>query len=132
MYNNLGFPLYDGKETITQFIRRVNDFELLHKKPKYDIILEFINALINSKYSSLTEFNNIPLYDITMNIKIVDQYVIKLANILNIDILELTQNSVDIINLLHKILNSIGYSLIEKKINNQLVYSIKNISLLSL
>ena len=134
MNDKLEFPLFDGKETLTQFMRRVNDFDLRNKKPKYDIILEFVNVLTNSKYTSLTEFMNVPNSKIINNKKIMDQYSNKLSKILNIDILELTkittsedeEQEQEIIIFLKKILSSIEYSLVAKNIDNKIIYSIKN------
>ena len=138
MNDKLEFPLFDGKETLTQFMRRVNDFDLRNKKPKYDIILEFVNVLTNSKYTSLTEFMNVPNSKIINNKKIMDQYSTKLSKILNIDILELTkittsedeEQEQEIIIFLKKILSSIEYSLVSKNIDNKIIYSIKNKSAL--
>lgn len=138
LMSKLQFPIFDGKETIPQFIKRTKEFELQLKKKKYDIILEFINALINpeNKYTSLTEFYNVPKSKIISNKKIINQYSSKLAKKLNINILELTcinsdddqkyNDDISIIIFLQRILNSIQYSLISKIIDNEIYYTIKS------
>src|SRR5437660_699173 len=56
----LEFPIFDGKESITSFMRRVSQFNIDIKKQKYDKILEFVNEIMSTpdtkKYTSLTDF----------------------------------------------------------------------------
>lgn len=140
--DKLEFPIFDGKETLAQFMKRAKEFELLVKKNKYNIILEFVNALVKSEdtlYTSLTDLSNVHEGKITSNIhhniKIMDQYSSKLANGLNIDMLELTSIATEheydgeppnIIMFLKRILNSIEYSLISKTVDDQTYYTIKS------
>lgn len=134
------FPIFDGKESLTHFIRRVKDFELQVLKEKYDLILEFVNELMNKekKYISLTEFINEPDHIITSNVrhnkKVINIYKDKLAKVLNINVLELTcitseedtiESSFTII-FLKKIINSINFSLVSRIVDDKIYYSIKN------
>ena len=52
MNDKLEFPLFDGKETLTQFMRRVNDFDLRNKKPKYDIINITLRVIFRASHST--------------------------------------------------------------------------------
>lgn len=137
--DKLEFPIFDGKESITQFMKRAKEFEIKVKKYKYDLILEFVNVLVSNNYSSLTDFINVPnnkLTNFSHNKKIMDQYTEKLAKALNLNVFELTCITYDeekdeyetneIIIFLRKILNTIEYSLVSKIIDNEIYHSIKN------
>ena len=59
--NKLIPPVYDGKESINSYQRKVNNFLLEVKKQNYGIITDFFNKLFgeeNTKHS-LTLFKNI-------------------------------------------------------------------------
>ena len=142
--DKLVFPIFDGKETLTQFMKRAKEFELQVKINKYDTILKFVNALINpkTKYTSLTEFINVSrtklISDVRHNKTIIDKFGRILSEELNINILELTRitaeeegedddyETSDIIMFLKRILNAIEYSIISKTVDGEIYYTIKS------
>ena len=143
----LVFPTYDDKkETISDFLRRVKQFEITTNTIKYNKILEFINALMKHIHSitkleckpltALIEFSNISatklMIDTKFNKKLMDTYNTEMSKILNVNALELTKIiSVDdiidndIIIYLKKILEKINYYIKIKQSNNEIYYSIK-------
>jgi hypothetical protein len=68
--DNLVAPVYNGKESINAFQRRVNDFLVKLKKQNYDIIIKFFNKLLNYEHHkhSLTLFKNITHDDLIKKI----------------------------------------------------------------
>ena len=135
------FTIYNDNETINQYMGRVNEYDTLIKKDKYNTILEFVNNLMNKdkdKYKSLTQFSNIPSKKIIYNKHLIEQYTNKLANLLKISVIELTwiddqlpDSSSTLDNLytimfLKRILKSIDYLLISKIVNNEIYYTIKH------
>ncbi|AYV83551.1 MAG: hypothetical protein Hyperionvirus8_35 [Hyperionvirus sp.] len=138
----MSFSLYDGKESITQFMRRAKEFELEMNKFKYDKILAFVNDLIPQQkaYTSLLEFSYISRSDHIMNHahnkKIMAKHSKDLAKVLNIDEFQLVRVTepnepedyiieMDLIFYLKTILKSIDYSLIWKKTSDDVYYSIR-------
>jgi hypothetical protein len=146
----LEFPVFNGKETTTQFLRRVEEFNLKIKLEKYNLILEFVNTLVKGNslvdykgYASLTDFKNVPASKLTLDNKCsINECAANLARELGIDELDLvriTAREGDIMAItkeddsephtivfLSKILSLIEYSLISKDIDGEIYYSIKS------
>jgi hypothetical protein len=134
-----------GKETINQYVRRVEKFKAAILKEKYDIILKFVNEWLNSEsgplgvdsdFNSLSEFTNVKevvlLKDVTHNSKIVNKYEKILLDKFQIDISItnkdfLNENNKDkhIIFTLIKMLNIIDYVLIKREFKGAFIYSIR-------
>jgi hypothetical protein len=127
---------YDGKESLTKYLRRVELFKLQLQENKYKLLLEFINKWLNTKYKSLTEFANISeealLSDTKHNRDILRQYSEKIIKELNIK-----PNNVDeetdseeikdkhIIYFLSHALSAIDYKLSNKSFKNVTYYTIR-------
>lgn len=135
-------PIYDGKETMTNYLRRVEDFTRNINREKYNLILNFINDWFGNdtnKFTTLVDFKNVP-EDVLLNKKkpnhnrkIIKKYYNKIISICNLDLDEITDDTdqlSDVIFILEKSLKSINYSLrfvnkyvdLEKKIK---IYYIK-------
>ena len=130
-------PIYDGKETINQYLDRIKEYEISLKRNKYNIILNFINQWVSPyklKFKSLLEFKNIEmnsvLLDTKHNKKILKRNCLKICEKLyinsnideEIDTDDIPEN--EIIIFLRKILETIEYSLIKRKIDNKYYYTI--------
>lgn len=146
-------PIYDGKETMTQYMRRVDAFEISIKKRKYDIILDFINiavAPLKLKYTSLLDFKKVSetsfiVKNAIHNKKIIKKYSAKIYKSLNIDIdeKEVEEESEksereendepeeeiigkEIIVFLRRVLDTIDYSIVKKSMDDEHYYYINN------
>jgi hypothetical protein len=133
-------PIYDGKESLTKFLRKVEAYNIYMKQEKYQKILNFLNEWMkpyNLNMSSLTEFKNISaeriLSDNKHNKRILKKYSKKLIDELNLvidcpndetDTDEIGEN--EIIVFVRCILKSIDYSINSKLNGNELFYTIRN------
>jgi len=135
MNKKIKAPIYDTTESLTQYLRKVENFELQLKKEKYDFLLEFINKWLklddNIKLQSLCSFRNIYenklLSDITHNNNILKMYSSKIKCILNINIDDIDIENIKdkyIIYFIRKALTTINYKLKCKTIDNKKIYSI--------
>lgn len=72
------FELYDSnKETFYDYLKRVEKFNLSIKKDKYDILLQFFNKLLNTKYKTFREIsipNDIFISKLSEICEIIDEY----------------------------------------------------------
>lgn len=133
--SEIDIPKYDGKESINQYIRKVEKYKIQVLKEKYDEVLNFINEWTNSNYYALSEFKNIQetilLKDDKHNRNIVrkysdifkDKFDIDLSFDMNTDSDEI--NDKYIIYLLMKIVGLIDYVLTKKEFNKKTLYTIK-------
>ena len=131
--NYLQAPEYNpkGKETINQYLRRVEKYKATILKEKYDIVLKFINELIKADYESLSEFSNKKEYTILRNKKHNRSILEKYSSIFEEKFaIELDKDYTDekyIIEYLIKILNVIDYALIKREFNDNIIYSIRQL-----
>lgn len=126
-----------GKETINQYIRRVEKYKAQILKEKYDIILNFVNEWLKAEYESLSEFTNMKEPILLKNKKHNRSVMKKYCQIFNdkfcIDMSITAETNSDeikdmyIIDVLVKMLNIIDYSLIKKEFNNNIIYSIRQL-----
>jgi hypothetical protein len=133
--NNMEVPIYDGKESINKYIKKVQKFNSKILEDKYEVILEFVNEWLECKYTSLSDFRNI--YEKTMlkNLKhnrdIVRKYSDIFQDKFNVDLsvgLETDSDEINdryIIYLLIKMLNIIQYTLVKKEIGKNITYTIR-------
>lgn len=138
-YTGLEFPQYDGTESLTKYLRRLEDFKLLIKQEKYNLILEFINAWLKlreeSKFRSLTEFKDISertlLLDLKHNRKILRQYSDHMIKKLNIQFNVNEETDSDeisdkyIITFLTRALSTIDYTLTHRITKINTFYTIR-------
>jgi len=126
-----------GKETINQYLRRVEKYKTLILKEKYDVILNFVNEWLKAEYNSLSEFTNMKEYILLKNKKhnrtIMKKYCQIFKDKFNID-LQINQETdsdeikdTDILNILINMLNIIDYALVKKDFNNNIIYSIRQL-----
>lgn len=119
-----------GKETINQYLRRVEKYKATILKGKYDIVLKFINELIKAEYESLSEFSNKKEYTILRNKKhnkaILEKYSSIFEEQFNVTLEEYTDEKY-IIEYLIKILNVIDYALVKREFNDNIIYSIRQL-----
>ena len=122
-----------GKETINQYIRRVEEYKNIILKEKYDIILNFVNDWLNIDkdiiYESLTKFTNIKESILLKNDKhnrnVMQKYSLIFKEKFQIqDNIDETQDKY-IISFLIKLLNYIDYNLVKREFKGQFVYSIR-------
>lgn len=120
-------PIYDGKESIVSYMRRVDDYKMLMKKEKYIAILDFMNILLKKepKLKNLTDFKNIKLDVLVLDNKafkkILKKHGENLINTLGInksideDVDTDKITSDDVIGFIKKCVDVIEYSVIIKK-----------------
>jgi len=128
-------PIYDGKGSINQYIKRVEAFKNKLIEDKYDVILEFINLWLGMEYTSLTELKNTYEYNLLKNPKhnrsVVRKYSDIFQNRFEIDLsvgLETDSDEINdkyIIYLLMKMLGTIGYCLTKRNFGNKVAYTVK-------
>ena len=125
-------PVYDpkGKETINQYIRRVEKYQTIILKEKYDKVLLFVNEWLTTDYNSLSEFKNLEESFLLKKEKksIVDKYykIFSQEFGLNPDPNnEDEEKERNIINFLIKLLDYINYKLIKRTYNDKFFYSIR-------
>lgn len=135
MNNTPVAPVYDGKESVNSYQRRVRDFLLEMKKKQYGNVINFFNNLLGEKKHSLIKFTNISHDDFIKRIHDnkkafednVDFFKSEYGIEYNINKLV---DSVYAISIIRKILKPQGCSLrsVEKMINDKeiLCYSIVN------
>lgn len=127
-------PIYDGKESITKFMQKIEMFKTIIFQDKYNNILKFINEWLNTDYKSLILFKNKLENDLLKNEKqnrnlcriysdlFEKKFGVDLTVSLDTDSDEI--NNKYIIYLLMKMLNTIEYTLYKKEIKNKIYYSI--------
>lgn len=130
-------PIYDGKESIPSYTRRIEAYKASIKFEKYDIILDFINEWLNQekKLTSLSDFKNVSekllLKDPKHNRDLLRKHSNNLIKNFNVNSsIEDDTDSDDIndsyiIYFVTKILNYFGYSMIAKIMNETKYYTIK-------
>lgn len=147
---------YDGNETVSAYIQRVEKYKLEQDSKKYDLVLKFVNQLLEldetHKLKSLREFRRISEDNIcknkSKNFDLINKYTKKFKNKLGLVIklnknkkktdsesetddevsqeVENDRDSIYTITVLQRVLRSIGYKLISNKFNSGRYYSIKN------
>jgi len=137
--NSIKVPIYDGKEPLIRFLKKLEKFDLTIKQEKYDKILDFINkwlSIYKLSVDSLTDFKNISskivLSKEQSNKHLLKKYTQSLTNALNLvddidndtNTDEIAEN--EIIIFVSKLLKSIDYSLQSKIIDENIYYTIKN------
>lgn len=116
---------YNQAESISKYIRKAIKFNMRLNQEKYNIILNFINDILNlydpsEKYKSLLEIKLINFPD--NNTDIINQY----SNLFKIKFgLKLDPKKYNLIAILKNILKNIDYYLTEKIIKNKNYYTIK-------
>ncbi len=139
MDTSITVPKYDGKESLTKYLRRVDVFKLKLCEDKYKLLLNFINEWLKLskefKLKSLGDFVNINekllLNDTKHNRDILRKYSDKIIKELNVkfDISDETASDdiedTYIIQFLSKALASIDFTLNSKTLNGKTSYTIK-------
>lgn len=133
--SSLEVPIYDKREPLTKYMKRVERYTMKLQEDKYNLILEFTNAWINTIYTSLSEFKNIPetilLKDDKHNRAIVRKYSDLFKEKFEVDLsvgMETDSDEINdkyIIYLLIKMLNLLDYTLIKREIGKKTLYSIR-------
>lgn len=132
-------PKYDGKESITKYMRRVETFKLKLVEDKYNLLLDFINEFLglidNNRLKSLTDFKNMSetrlLKDPRNNRKVLRKYSDDIINRLQVKFNVEDDTDSDeikdkyILYFLSKSLVSINYSLTYRKYKDEVYYTIK-------
>lgn len=123
----MSVPKINDDEDITSYLKRLEEYKLSLIQEKYTVLLEFINFWLGKSFKSLSEFKNISetvlLKDLKHNRKTLRTFSKKLNKIFNKTFsVEDDTDSDDItdkyiIYVLTKLLVSINYSLISKKVS---------------
>lgn len=135
METNVEVPEYNpkGKETINQYLRRVEKYKAIILKDKYNVVLNFVNDWLRAEYESLSEFTNIKesilLKNIKHNSNVVQKYTQIFKNKFEIDLTIDYNNDEtrEILDLLIKMLSIIDYTLIKREFKDNIVYSIRQL-----
>jgi len=132
---NLQVPVFDGKESVNKYAKRVERYTNKMVEDKYDVILEFINAWVGFDYTSLSDFKNVQELLLLKNPKnnrtLVRKYSDIFQNKFEVDLsvgLETDSDEINdryIIYLLIKMLSIIGYTLAKRESYNKISYTIK-------
>jgi hypothetical protein len=107
---DLSPPTLTPDKPLYVFMKELKEHTLKKIKPKYDLILEFINKSFNLELKSLTHLKKYKLAKLDMDNfeKILYDYKYKLEGELSIDIDDI---HVDVIKILSDCLSSINYSI---------------------
>jgi hypothetical protein len=140
MSSSIVFKEYDpAKETISQFLRRADEFKVNMQKETYALILTILNEIFkieeDDKLTSILKFKNISekrlLNDVANNKIIIKKYIVQVSQKLNIKF-DVKPDTPDdkitdsyIIYFLEHILTNINYSLTSYTIKNKKYFSIK-------
>ncbi len=121
-YNN-SCPIFNSNKPTYVFMKELKEYSLNKIKPKYNLILEFINKSCDLKLKFLKDFKKINLKNINIDYfeTILYDYKYKLEGELCIDIDDI---HIDIIKILSDCLSAINYSIyvFKKKNNNNIDY----------
>lgn len=139
MNSQISCPIYDGKETINQYLKRITQYQDQIKKKNYEIILKYINLWFipyNIKLKSLIDFKNITDDKLETHndhnknfLKLKAKNIcteLSIENIIDEKIDEKDLSIHRIISFFRTVLKTIDYSLIRKNIGNNFYYSIIN------
>jgi hypothetical protein len=139
MNSQISCPIYDGKETINQYLKRITQYQDQLKKKNYDIILKYINLWLipyNIKLKSLIDFKNITDDKLETHsdhnknfLKLKSKNIcteLSIENIIDEKIDEKDLSIHRIISFFRTVLKTIDYSLIRKNIGNNFYYLIIN------
>jgi hypothetical protein len=133
-------PKYNGNESLTKYMRRLEDYKIMVNQERYNIILDFVNSWLKlediNKYTSLMEFKDITerrlLIDLKHNRKLLRDHSDRIINELGITISVDEETASDeitdkyIITFLTKALASIDYTLTHKSTARNVFYTIKS------
>ena len=117
-------PVYDGIEPYFMFKRRFDMF--IHTKcckRIYELILEFLNKLLCTKYTNLRSIKKITFDMIPSSKKFTDMI---LFNQEYIDTFKIIYNEyIPTSMMINNLLGKVNYSLVEVNIKNELYYTVK-------
>jgi len=119
-------PKYNIKtQTLNEYLREVDAYKLYLIKDKYNIILNFLNELMDKKINSLTDFKNVDEEILLKNKQRNNDALIKYTNSFK-DKFNVKINDYDnIINILSRLLPKIQYTLLKISTDNKIIYTIK-------
>lgn len=132
-------PQFKSGESVTSYLRRVEQFKLKVIQDKYNLLLEFVNEWLKNeeKFSSLIEFVKMPesklLHDLKHNRDILRKYSDEIINKLNpkFDIDDETaSDEIDdsyIIHFFSRACAAIDYKLVRYTIRSKTFYSVKRV-----
>lgn len=128
-------PIYDGKESINKYIKKVEKYKNMILEERYNVILEFMNSWIESEFTSLTDFKNLDeeklLKNPKLNRTIVRKYSDIFQNKYEIDLSVGIDTDSDeikdkyIIYLTMKMLGTIDYYFAKRELGHKLLYTIR-------
>lgn len=132
--------VYDGKESVTQYLKRAEEFKMKIIKDKYDDVINFLNDFLNlkgdSRYRSLTDFKNISekkfFKDKKHTIEIITKYenVLKkqfrLDTAIDVKMDKLDQEEINkkIMYIFTKILSSLNFKFRRREFNKNILLTI--------
>jgi hypothetical protein len=124
---NYSDPTYVTRERAENYI-----IEL--KRDKYNIILKFVNNVLNKKYNTLRDFKNIDIdYVLKNNKNLINIYLLYQQEFelkFKVNLMEKKDSTNDIsknfIKNLKACLKTIEYKLVNFKCNDKVLYTIKN------
>ncbi len=128
---------YKKTETITQYLRRANEFRAQLESEKYDVILNFLNEFLGLsdkfKLKSITDFKKIKHNDLikdpSKNKKLVKKYLDDFKDKLNLEWTEKQINKMKdeyFIHIIRSILNKINYKLKKRTYDSGVYYYAKS------
>lgn len=131
--NNNLIPVYNKKESLNTYLRKVEAYKRTTIQVKYTEILKFINLWTNRNFIALTEFKNIPesilLKDIEHNNEIIEKYCEIFKTKFEVDFgiknVENDEENKHIITLLRKMLGLIDYVLYGRGKGSNKLYTIR-------
>ena len=132
-------PKYDGTESITKYMRRVEEFKIKLVEDRYKLLLDFVNDWLqlmdNSRLKSLTHLKNMSETDLlknpTNNRKVLRKYSNEIIKKLDIKFNVEDDTDSDeikdkyIIYFLSRALASINYTLGFKKSKDDIYYTVR-------
>lgn len=132
--NKMEIPVYDGKESVNKYLKRIELYNNAILKEKYVLILNFINELTKNNYKALTDFKDVNekllLKDSKHNHAVIRKYCEIFENKFKINFSVDGETDSDDINdtyiffVMQKVLININYILLKSEVNGNSYLSI--------
>jgi len=124
------YILYDGKESIVSYMKKLNNYKSKLYEHEYNLILNFINEWLNKDLKSITDFKKISLSSLLinkeLNINLINKYAVLFNKSFNlsINIDDLIKKDDGIMFMFFKIIKKIDYKIIKYKSSNDILFSV--------
>lgn len=102
-------PVFNENDSVIDFMRSVNDYNIVVKKVKYDLLLEILSKIFNKKIKTLTDVKNIKI-----ELDNAEKIIYEHKEIITSNFCEIimSDDKIDVLNTLKKMCGIIDYKFI--------------------